>query len=365
MDAALGTNYSENMRAYRAWCKKNDPSICAAVSDPKGNRKLHAEDPSQAHKDFYVRIVDRNDDGIHIVGCKLHISESVLANELLILPSRNHNETGKDYAVACAVPCNAEGVTFLATAGSPDGGHPMIIFDNVFVPWERVFLAGEWQFSRLYATSFARYHRLTAATYKHVELQYVAGLAMLMAEYNGLTHATRIRDHLAWLAQYSDVTEALGKAAALDPVIDPETGFAIPNPVYTNSAKYWYASQWHEAMKYVQDITGGIAATIPSTKEWENPETRPLMEKYLQGDANYPTEDRIKAINAVIRLGSTFGGVLAIHAEGSLSTQRMVIYQMADWERFKAVAKRALGIPHDHPELSELPTESPWKMSDA
>jgi 4-hydroxybutyryl-CoA dehydratase/vinylacetyl-CoA-Delta-isomerase len=362
MDAEIGTKYAENMRNYRAWCKKNDPSISAAMSEPKGNRKLRAEDPKQAHGEFYVRIADRNDEGITIVGCKLHISDSVLSNELLLMPSRSHTEGGKDYALSCAVPCNAEGVTFLATGGSHDGGHPMIIFDNVFVPWERVFLAGEWQFSRLYATSFARYHRLTAATYKHVELQYVAGLARLMAEYNGLTHAPRIQDQLAWLAQYVDVTEALGKAAALDPVIDEETGFAIPNPVYTNSAKYWYASQWHEAMKYVQDITGGIAATIPSMKEWENPETRQYMEKYLQGDAQFPAEDRIKAINGVIKMGSTFGGVLAIHAEGSLSTQRMVIYQMADWEKYKAVAKRSLGIPFDHPELNDMPTEPPWKM---
>jgi len=365
LDKAMGTNYSENMRSYRAWCKKNDPGICAAVSDPKGNRKLHAEDPQQAHKDFYVRIVDRNNEGIWIVGCKLHISDSIISNELLVLPSRNHNETGKDYAVACAVPCGAKGVTFLATAGADDGGHPMIIFDNVFVPWERVFLAGEWQFSRLYATSFARYHRLTAATYKHVQLQYVAGLAMLMAEYNGLTHATRIRDILAWMAMYSDVTEALGKASALDPIIDPETGFAIPNPVYTNAAKYWFASQWHEAMKKLQDITGGIAATMPSMKDWENPETRPFMEKYLQGDAKYPTEERIKAINAVIRLGSTFGGVLSIHAEGSLATQRMVLYQMADWDKFKAAARRNLGLPTDHPDFKDRPTESPWKMPES
>jgi len=362
LDKAIGTNYSENMNQYRAWCKKNDPGICAAVSDPKGNRQLHAEDPGQAHKDFYVRMVDKNKEGITIVGCKLHISDSILSNELIVLPSRNHNEGGKDYSVACAVPCGAKGVKFLATAGSYNGGHPMIIFDNVFVPWERVFLAGEWQFSRLFATSFARYHRLTASTYKHIQLQNVAGLAMLMAEYNGLTHATRIRDMLAWLAMYSDVTEALAKAAALDPIIDPGTGFAIPNPVYTNAAKYWFASQWHEAMKYLQDIAGGIAATIPSEKEWQNPETRKYMEKYLQGDANYPTEDRIKAINAVIRMGSTFGGVLSIHAEGSLATQRMVIYQMADWERFKAAAKRNLGIPTDHPAFKDLPTEPPWKM---
>jgi 4-hydroxybutyryl-CoA dehydratase/vinylacetyl-CoA-Delta-isomerase len=98
-------------------------------------------------------------------------------------------------------------------------------------------------------------------------------------------------------------------------------------------------------------------------KEWENPETRPYLEKYLQGDSKFPTEDRMKAINGVIKMGSTFGGVLAIHAEGSLSTQRMVIYQMADWEKYKAVAQRALGIPFDHPEINELPTEPPWKMA--
>jgi len=364
LDKAIGTNYSENMKQYRAWCKKNDPGICAAVSDPKGSRKLHAEDPGQAHKDFYVRVVDKNKEGITIVGCKLHISDSILSNELIVLPSRNHNETGKDYSVACAVSCGTPGVKFIATAGSLNGGHPMIIFDNVFVPWERVFLCGEWQFSRLFATSFARYHRLTAATYKAVQLQGVAGVARLMAEYNDLTHATRIRDHLAWLAMYADVTEALGKAAALDPIIDPETKFAIPNPVYTNAAKYWFASQWHEAMKYVQDITGGIAATLPSQKDWENPETRPYIEKYLQGAKGFSTEDRLKVIEAVIRMGSTFSGVLSIHAEGSLATQRMVIYQMADWEKFKARAKRNLGIPTDHPEYKDLPTGAPWKMSD-
>jgi 4-hydroxybutyryl-CoA dehydratase/vinylacetyl-CoA-Delta-isomerase len=362
LDKAMGTNYSENMKKYRAWCKKNDPGICAAVSDPKGNRKLHAEDPKQAHKDFYVRLKEKTKDGIIINGCKLHISDSILSNELIVLPSRNHNEGGKDYAVACAVSCGTPGVKFLATTGSRNGGHPMIIFDDVFVPWERVFLAGEWQFSRLFATSFARYHRLTASTYKAIQLQGVAGLARLMAEMNGLTHATRIQDHLAWLAMYADVTDALAKAAALSPVYDQGTGFAIPNPVYTNAAKYWFASQWHEAMKYLQDITGGIAATMPSMKDWENPETRGYIDKYLRGAAEYSTEDRIKAITQVINLGSCAQGILSIHAEGSLSTQRMVIYQMADWDRLKARAKRTLGMPVDHPDFVNLPTEPPWKM---
>lgn len=366
IDAALGTHYAENMAQYRAWCKKNDPSICAAVSDPKGNRALHAEDPRQAHKDFYVRIVDRKKDGIVISGCKLHITAAAIATELLLLPSRNHNESGKDYAVACAVPCNAPGVTFLCSQGATGGGHPMIIFDEVFVPNERVFLAGEWQFSRTVATSFARYHRLTAATYKVSSLNALAGLASLMAKYNGLTHATRIRDMLGWFAMYATMTEALGKAAALSGQVDEKTGQAMPNPVYTNCAKYWFASQWHDAMKYLQDITGGIAATIPSMADWENPETRPYLEKYLQGDAQYPTEERIRAIHRVIQEGSAFSGVLSIHAEGSLATQKMVLYQQADWDLFEASAKRSLGYDVDHPAFAGRPKpgENPWEMPD-
>lgn len=366
IDRALGTNYAENMAKYRAWCKKNDPSLVAAVSDPKGHRALHGEDPRQAHKDFYVRIVDRNKEGIFITGCKLHITAAAIATEIMVLPSRNHNESGKDYAVACAVPSNAKGVTFLASSGAHGGGggHPMIVFEEVFVPWERVFMAGEWQFSREIATSFARYHRLTAATYKVGSLNMLAGLASLMAKYNGLTNATRIRDMLGWFAMYATVTEALGKAAALSGDVDPETGQARPNPVYTNCAKYWFASQWHEAMKYLQDITGGIAATMPSLKDFENPETRGMIDKYLQGDARYSTEERIKAINLVIEEGSTFNGVLSIHAEGSLATQKMVLYQQADWDLFEAAAKYRMGYKVDHPEFKHRLGfgKSPWEM---
>lgn len=366
MDAALGTDYGARIDHYRQWCMQNDPGICAAVSDPKGDRRLHAEDPRQKHPDFYLRIVDRNNDGIFINGCKVHISHAIFSNELVVLPSRNHDESGKDYALSCAVSCNTKGVKFIGTdtAIAGGGGHPMIIFDNVFVPNERVFLAGEWQFSREVALSFARYHRLTAATYKHVQIQVLAGMAMLIAEYNGLTHATRIRDMLAWLAMYAEITEAMGKAAALDAKIDAETGFAQPNAVYTNCAKFWFADNWHQAIKYVQDITGGIAGTMPSWEDWENPETRPYIDKYLGGDAQYPTEERIRVLQAINRQSSAFGGILSIHAEGSLAAQRLTLYQQADWELLKASAKHALRLPTEHPAYKNLPVEPPWRMPD-
>ena len=366
MDVAIGTNYGERVDNYRKWCQKNDPGISATMSDPKGHRALHAEDPRQKHKDFYLRIVDRNSDGIVINGCKVHISRSITSNEMLVMPSRNHNESGKDYALSCAVSCNAKGVTFIATGGDfqEAGGHPMVIFDNVFVPNERVFLAGEWQFSRLVTTSFARYHRFSVISSRTAHIQALTGLAMLMAEYNGLTNATRIRDMLAWLAMYADIGEALGKAATVTAEVDPEIGLAAPNETYANLGKYWCADNWHQAIKYLHDMTGGIAATMPSWKDWENPETRPYIDKYLGGDAKYPTEERIRALNMVNYESSPFRAVTAIHAEGSLSAQRMMIYQQADWERFKAAARHAMKLPTDHPDFKDLPTEPLWKMSE-
>jgi len=364
MDAALGTNYGERVTIFRKHCQHTDPGIVAAVSDPKGNRKLHAQDPQQKHKDFYLRIVDRNSDGIFISGCKLHITGVLWANEIVCLPSRNHNESGKDYAVACAVPCNAKGVTFIGTSAEVRhaGSDPMIIFDNVFVPNERVFMNGEWQFSRDMAFSFARYHRLAGGTGHGVVLNQLVGLAMLMAEYNGLTHATRIQDMLAWLVTYAEIEEALGRAAALNAETDPESGFAIPNKTWANCSKWWYATHWHQANKYLQDITGGIAATMPSMKDWENPEIRPYIDKYLAGDAKYPTEERLRALNMVREMGSGQEGITVIHGEGSMAAQMKTIFLEADWERYKASAKKSMGLPTDHPDYKDIPTDFLYKL---
>lgn len=364
MDVAAGTHYGERIDNYRKWCQKNDPSILATMSDPKGHRMLQPEDPRQKHKDFSLRIVDRNKDGIFINGCKVHISFAVMGNELLVMPSRNHGEAGKDYALSCAVSCNAKGLKIIGSdpAHSEGGGHPMVVFDNVFVPNERVFLAGEWPFSQLVTYSFARFHRLSSATYQYVALQNLAGLAMLMAEYNGLTRATRIRDMLAWFAMQANIVEALSKAAAVDAEVDPETGLALPNEMYSNCAKFFASDNHHQAIKYLHDITGGIAATMPSWQDWENPETRPYIDKYLGGDAQYPTEERIKALRAVNEHATSFLGLLAVHAEGSLAAQKMMIYHLADWDRFKAAAKYFLDIPTDHPAFKDLPKEPLWKF---
>lgn len=361
MDAALGTKYSGRVDEYRKWCQKNDPGICGTVSDPKGNRRLHAEDPGQKHKDFYLRIVDRTSNGIVINGCKVHIGRAIWANELLCLPSRNHEEPGKDYALVCAVPCNAKGVTLL---GQQEMGHAStIIFDNVFVPNERVFMAGEWQFSKQVTWSFARYHRTVSDMARAESLRGIAGLGMLLAEYNGLTHASRIRDMLSWLAMYAEITAGLLTAAIAAGKPEPESGLAMPNLVWINCCKYFHASHFHQAIQYLQDIAGGIPATMPSLKDWENPATRPYMDKYLGGDAKYPTEERIRALHKLNEVCSAHAGVGAIHAEGSLAAQLMTVYQQADWELYKAAAKYSMGVHSDHPAFKDKPLKPLYKIT--
>jgi len=165
MDKQLGTKYTEAVEYYRQHLKDADPAITGAITDVKGNRSLRPSAQEQ-HKVFYVRIVDRQKDGIVVCGAKMHISATPTANELIVSPCRAHREEDKDYAVVFATPINAEGITLLTsppyyseTGEEAEWNWPasgrgagvsecMIVFENVFVPWNRVFMCGEWQFTR-------------------------------------------------------------------------------------------------------------------------------------------------------------------------------------------------------------------------
>jgi 4-hydroxybutyryl-CoA dehydratase/vinylacetyl-CoA-Delta-isomerase len=222
---------------------------------------------------------------------------------------------------------------------------------------ERVFMNGEWQFSGDMAYVFADFHRVSADAYKYAELEILAGAALLMAEYNGLEKAHHIREKLSWLIMYAEGTEALGRAACEYAVTEPDSELVYPNPLYSNIAKFFFADNYHTAIKYVQDITGGIAATIPSSKDFFNPETRPLLEKYFGGKAGVPAEHRMRAVKLVRDLSSAHHAVTSIHAEGSLAAQRLSIFTLADFERFKTAARRTARISDgsEHPVFAALP----------
>ena len=377
VDRKHGTHYAERVEAYRKHLQKNDIAFAMGMTDVKGDRRLRPSQ-QQLHLDYYVRIVEERRDGIVVRGAKAHISQAPLCNEILVIPCRAMREEDKDYAVSFAVPVNAKGLTLICAEPevSEPGNffdHPIsssvyindatIIFDDVFIPDERVFLKGEWEFAGDIAYMFANFHRLSAESYKAMELELFTGAAALMAEYNGVEKASHIRDELTWLVMFTEATEVMGRAACEYCVSEPDSDLVYPNPVYANICKFYFADNWHQATKYIQDIAGGIVGTCPSSKDFLNPETHDLLDKYLGGKAGIPTEHRLRLVKLIRDLTSSYEDVLTIHAEGSLAAQKLSVYVLADFERYKAAAKRAARIKDGmkHPIFDQLP-EFPPKL---
>ena len=373
MDNQLGTGYSKRVEAYRKYLMRTDLAVCAGMTDVKGDRSLRPSKQKQ-HKDFYVRIVDEKKDGIIVRGGMYHISLSPCVNEVFVCPCRAMLEDDKDYAVSFSIPVNTPGVKMIVapreSAEAEDNwddypisaGHftaePLMVFDDVFVPMERVFLKGEWQFAGQVAYMFANFHRLFADAYKYAELEIMVGAALLMAEYNGLTKVEHIRDKLSWLIMYAEGVDALGLAACHYPVVDPDIGYIYPSPIYSNTSKFFFADNYHQAVKYLQDITGGIVADPPSMSDFFNSELHADMEKYFAGKYGVPTEHRLRAIRLAKDCCSPFWQGATIHGEGSLAAQMLSVFQSADRELYKTAAKRVAGISDgsEHPRFKGLPS---------
>lgn len=202
MDAKLHTDYFKRVEKYHDYCMKNDLAMAVAQTDVKGDRSLGPSE--QQHPDYYVHIVEEQKDGIVVRGAKAHTSYGPCVNEIIVIPTRTLTEKDRDYAVAFAIPANTKGVKMIA---SPFGGttksefhnpissqHHMVesltIFDDVFVPSERIFMMGETQFAGPLALTFVQYHRFTAISYKAPILDTLVGAGMLMAEINGITGAS-------------------------------------------------------------------------------------------------------------------------------------------------------------------------------
>lgn len=357
MDATLGTDYLSRVRAVYDHCRNNDLAMAVAQTDVKGDRSRGPSE--QTHPDYYVRIVDRRLDGIVVRGAKVHTSVTPNANELFVIPTRNLSEADSDYAVAFCIPANTKGVKMISSPyGSGRGStftHPissrhkmmetLTIFDDVFVPNERVFLNGEWQFAGLLAKTFVEFHRFTAVSYKLPLLDLLVGSAQLVADQNGIDRASHVREKLTWLISYAQTVRMLTKMAAIECTI--EGGIAIPSAEIVNIAKLHFASNYHQALMHVQDLTGGLLVTGPGEEDLENPEIGDDIKHYLGGRTTFSTEERLRTINMISDLtAGDFGGyqaVLAIHAEGSLEAEKMTILREYDTASAKDYARWVAG----------------------
>jgi len=343
IDRETGSNYLPRVKKFYEHCRDGDLAIAVAQTDVKGDRGKGPSD--QNHPDYYVHIIDKDANGITIRGAKVHTSVSTNANEIIILPTRNMDEKDAAYAVACAVPANAPGLTMIASGYGRGGNafeHPisakhkmmetLTIFEDVKVPWDRVFLCGEAAMAGPLAKTFVEYHRFTAVSYKLPLVDLFVGASHLMAEYNGILRANHVRDKLAQLISYAQVLRSMTREAAREcRIVDT---IAVPNAELVNIAKLHFATGYHQALTWVQDIAGGLLVTGPTEEDLEDPYLGELIEKYLGGVPSVPAGNRLRLMNLIAELTATdFGGyqaVLAIHAEGSIEAEKMTIWREHD-----------------------------------
>ena len=359
MDQKYETNYLERVKRFYQHCRENDLAMAVAQTDVKGDRSLGPS--AQEHPDYYLRVVKEDNKGIVVRGAKVHTTVSVNSNEIIVLPTRSMNEQDKDYAVAFAIPTNTPGLKMIASphgsAPKSESEHPisskhlqvetLTIFDDVFVPWERVFMKGEWDFAGPLALTFVEYHRFTAVSYKLPLCDTLVGAAILMADYNGILRAGHVRDKITWLIAYAETVRGMIHMAAINCKIRDQ-GIAVPDPVLTNIAKFQFASNYFSAISHVIDISGGLLVTGPGQEDMENPELRKHIDRYLGGRKGISAEDRLKAINLVKDLtASDYAGwqkVLNIHAEGSIEAEKLTIFRGYDPKRAVNYAKQLANI---------------------
>jgi aromatic ring hydroxylase len=353
MQRVLEGENLERAQAFYRHCRDGDLAVAVAQTDVKGDRSLAPH--AQADPDLYVRVVDESPEGIVVRGAKCHTSISANAHEIIVLPTRAMRGEDADYAVAFAVPADTPGVKmYISSYGAGDRNefefplssrHKMLetltVFDDVFVPRDRVFLCREADRAGALALTFVEYHRFTAVSYKLPLLDAFVGAAALIADMNGVIGVGHIREKLTQLITYAETVRALTELAAFR-AREGDHGIWYPDPLTTNMAKYTFATGYHEAIERVQDCAGGLLVTGPGGEDWDVPEIREVLEKYFVAKA--PAEDRLRVMNLIADLTARdFGGyhaVLAVHAEGSIEAEKMQIFRAYDASKALDYARR-------------------------
>lgn len=357
IDQQLGTNYHKRLLDYMKYYQENDLSAAGAVTDVKGDRNLRPH--QQADPDLYTRIVERRKDGIVVRGAKCSISHAVVCDELVVVPNRGLTEKDSDYAVAFAIPIDTKGVTFINVAKAPARqpimecpvsrryafSDAMIVFDDVFVPSERVFLNGEWQFGGRMGALFGHFHRLSHCGCIPGRSELLVGVASLAAKYNGISDKSHVRSKLVDLIAHGEMVYACGIAAAIKGTRTP-SGIYQPAVLYSNAGKFYESENTNSDLGKLADICGGILITMPSEADYFSPDTGKYMKKYLRGTVD--AEDRIKLFHLAADLCTTrWGanmGVGEVLGAGSPEAQRHAIYSSYDFEKPEALAKRLADI---------------------
>ncbi len=361
IDQAKGTEYHQRFLKYLEYFQKNDIYGNCAQTDPKGDRSKRPHE--QVDPDLYLRVVEKRKDGIIVRGAKIDITSAPSSDEIIVIPTRVLREEEGEWAVAFAVPSDTEGLYLVTRSAYPrprqklkapfatfGDAESFCIFDDVFVPWERVFMCGEREFGGRLALLFALYHRHSYTGCKPGVSDVLMGASALVAEYNGVERAEHIRHKLAEVIGVAELVYAAGIAGAVTGQRSP-SGTYIPDTVYCNVGRRHAGENIFREHEILTDIGGGLMATLPPEGDFYNQKTGPLLAKYMMRNPKISSENQHRCFRLLEELEcSGFSGVMrvaGVHGGGSPIMETIAMLNNYDLEAKKRIAKELAGIPPD------------------
>jgi 4-hydroxybutyryl-CoA dehydratase / vinylacetyl-CoA-Delta-isomerase len=361
-DQARGTDYHERFKKYVEFLQENDLVADGAMTDPKGDRSLPPH--QQPDPDVYVHIVERRDDGIVVRGAKAHQTGACNSHEIIVMPTIAMREGDEDFAVSFSCPADAPGVFYVYGRQSCDtrklegneldvgnaqygGQEALMVFDDVFVPWERVYLCGEVEFSGALVERFAGFHRQSYGGCKSGVGDVLIGAAAVAAEMNGVQKASHIKDKLIEMTHLNETLYSCGIACSAEGARMPAGNYQI-DMLLANVCKQNVTRFPYEIARLAEDIAGGLMVTMPSAQDLADEKIGPIVEKFLVGQCDTPAIDRMRVLRLVenLTLGTAAVGYRteSMHGAGSPQAQRIMIARQSNMDHKKQLAKALAGV---------------------
>ncbi|WP_093796971.1 4-hydroxyphenylacetate 3-hydroxylase family protein [Sporomusa acidovorans] len=357
IDQKLGTKYHERFNKFLLKMQEEDWTVDGAMTDPKGDRGLAPS--KQADPDLFVHVVEKREDGIVVSGAKAHQTGAINSHWILVMPTIAMTKDDTDYALSFCAPADAEGIYYIYGRQSCDtrkledgdidvgnkqfGGHEaLMVFDHVFIPWENVFMCGEYEFSGMLVERFAGYHRQSYGGCKVGVGDVLIGAAAVAAEFNGVAKASHIKDKLIEMTHLNETLYACGIACSAEGH-KTACGNYLINLLLANVCKQNITRFPYEIARLAEDIAGGLMVTMPSEKDLCHPEIGKVVDKYFRGVASVSTENRMRILRLIenITLGTAAVGYRteSMHGAGSPQAQRIMISRQGNLEGKKQLAK--------------------------
>lgn len=370
IDEKHGTKYHQRLLEFIKMIQKENYVIGGAMTDPKGDRSKGPAE--QVDPDMFVHVVEENDKGVFITGAKAHQTGCINSHWIIVMPTIRLTENDKDYAIVGAVPADEKGITYIYGRQSCDtrsmeegdldsgnskfaGQEALIIFDKVFIPWERVFMHGEYEFASMLVERFTCYHRRSYVCKTGLG-DVLIGAAATVADYNGIPNVSHIKDKLVEMTHLNESIYAAGIASSYQ-AQKMKSGVWLNDDMLAQVCKHNVTRFPYEIGRLAQDIAGGLVVTMPSEKDFRHPEAGPLLRKYLAGRKGVDVENRMRILRLIenMTLGRNAVGYLteSMHGAGSPQAQRIQIARQMQLGYKKNLAKNLANIKNDFEEPNE------------